>query len=124
MLKKLLFFIYLFTLILVSLLPPDNMPDVVFFLYADKLAHCCMYAGLTFLMLLAWPKQFTGKKIMLPLGVVALCGFSLEILQGLSGFGRTFDLWDQMANLAGFFPGWFTWLWVRRMMDSNGLANK
>jgi VanZ family protein len=124
MLKKLLFFSYLIAIIIMSLLPPDNLPDLVLFIFADKLIHCCMYSGLTFLMFWAWPNLFNGKKVLLPFLIVVLCGFSMEILQGVFGMGRTFDLWDQFSNMIGFFPGWVSWLLFRKMLDSRRLQNK
>ncbi len=120
MLKKILFFIYLLLIILLSLLPPNDLPDVVLFIFADKLIHCCMYAGLTFLMFWAWAERLTGNKFLIPLLIVAVCGFVMELLQGLLGLGRTFDLWDQFSNMAGFFPGWILWIWVKKICASWG----
>ncbi len=79
-----------------------------------------MYAGMTFLMFWAWSDRLTGNKFLIPLLLVAICGFAMELLQGLLGLGRTFDLWDQFSNMIGFFTGWFAWLWVKKIYSSWG----
>jgi len=115
MLKKILFFGYLSTITIVSLLPSNDLPDVKLFPSADKVVHLCLYAGLTFLFFWSWPGKFKGKKQFLPLLLVFCWGFMMEILQGLGHYGRQFDLLDQVANVSGFLPGWLTWkLWNYR----------
>jgi len=71
-----------------------------------------MYAGLTFLALWAWPDQFIGNKQFLPLLAVIFWGFTMEVLQGLMHWGRTFELLDEVANIIGFLPGWLMWRWI------------
>lgn len=113
MLKKILFFVYLFIITLVSLLPSSDLPDVQLFPFSDKIIHLCLYAGLTFLFFWAWDNRFKGKNQLLPLLAVFCWGFSMEILQGLGNYGRHFDLLDELANVVGFLPGWLTWkFWV------------
>jgi glycopeptide antibiotics resistance protein len=73
-----------------------------------------MYAGLTFLALWVWPEKFTGNKQFLPLLAVILWGFSMEVLQGMTHYGRSFDLTDELANTLGFIPGWLGWRWFGR----------
>ena len=114
MLKKLLFFAYLVLITLLSLWPANEFPKVVLFPNADKLIHCCMYAGFTFLALWAWPEKFTGNKQFLPLLAVIVWGFSMEVLQGMTHYGRSFDLTDELANTLGFLPGWLAWRWFGR----------
>jgi VanZ family protein len=111
--KKILFFTYLLAITLLSLWPSADLPNVILFPNADKLIHCCMYAGLTFLALWTWPEHFTGNKQFLPLLAVLLWGFSMEVLQGLTHMGRSFDLKDELANTLGFFPGWVLWRWKK-----------
>lgn len=109
MIKKTLFFIYLIIITLLSLWPANGLPDIALFPQADKLVHCCMYAGFTFLVLWAWPEKFTGNKQFLPLLAVILWGFSMEVMQGITNLGRSFDLLDELADSLGFFPGWIAW---------------
>ena len=114
MLKKTLFFIYLLVITLLSLWPANGLPDIVLFPHADKLIHCCMYAGFTFLVLWAWSEKFTGNKQFLPLLAVIVWGFTMEVLQGMTHYGRSFDLTDELANTLRFLPGWLAWRWFGR----------
>ena len=68
-----------------------------------------MYAGLTFLLFWTWPLKFTGKKQVLPLITVIGLGIVMEFLQRAMQLGRSFDLMDEIANMAGFLPGWICW---------------
>ena len=115
MIKKILFFLYLLLITLLSLLPSRDLPDVKLFIHADKVIHCCMYAGFTFLLLWAWPQKFTGYKQLLPLLVIILWGFLMESLQYFTHLGRTFDLTDELANILGFIPGWIGWKIVTKL---------
>ena len=63
---------------------------------ADKLVHACMFFGLAFLF------QFLKERpIYLYFLVPFLISFSIEILQGIMPFGRTFDWLDLVANSTG-----------------------
>jgi len=105
-LNKLLFFGYLLLITFLSLMPSNDIPDIKLFPHADKLIHAAMYAGFTFLLLNAWKGYFIERKKWLIPIAVALWGITMEILQSTKGIGRSFDLWDEAANIAGFFPGW------------------
>jgi hypothetical protein len=61
-----------------------------------------MYAGFTFLALLARPEKFTGNKQFLPLLAVILLGFSMEVLQSLTHYGRSFDLTGLLSSRIRF----------------------
>ena len=112
MLKKSILLCYLLLVTVLSLYPSSGLPRIELFPNADKLIHAGMYAGFTFLMFLAWPEKFSGKKQFLPFLAVFIWGFSMEILQGIMNLGRSFDLLDELANCLGFFPGWFAWKWL------------
>ena len=117
MLKKIIFFLYLTLITLLSLLPSRDLPDVKLFVHADKVIHLSMYAGFTFLLLWAWPRKFTGYKQLLPLLAIILWGFLMESIQGLTHAGRTFDLTDELANILGFLPGWVGWKIVSKFKN-------
>ncbi|MGC8866320.1 MAG: VanZ family protein [Bacteroidales bacterium] len=105
--RRILFFIYLGILAILSLLPPSDLPSVKLFEGADKLVHMGMYAGFTFLMFWAWPKFFRGSFQLIPLFAVMFYGLGMEILQDLGHYGRSFEIWDIGANTLGYFPGLF-----------------
>ena len=112
MLRKSIFLLYLMLITALSLYPSRGLPHIELFPNADKLIHLSMYAGLTFLMLWAWPGKFGKIRLFIPLFAVVCWGFSMEILQGLMHLGRSFDLTDELANCLGFIPGWIGWRWI------------
>jgi len=118
MLKKILLFLYLALITALSQWPSDELPDIMLFPYADKVIHLCMYAGLTFLLFLAWPKIFAGRRAFIPLLLVIAWGFFMEFLQRYGNLGRSFDFFDEMSNALGFFPGWICWLWFGKCFSA------
>lgn len=84
----------------------------------DKVFHFGAYALLA-LSLCAWltgGRRARGAFVMI-LGVVlaALYGASLEVAQHLFAAGRTFDLFDVAANVAGGVTGVAAWAALSRM---------
>lgn len=112
MYKKVLLIAYIVLITFLSLMPGKDIPDIMIFPNADKVAHACMYAGFTFLLLWAYPVTFSGHKQFLPFLIVVAYGFFMEMLQRISLLGRDFDLRDELANSLGFIPGWLFWKWV------------
>ncbi len=105
-LNQSLFYAYLLLITALSLMPSNNLPKMNLFLHADKLIHMAMYAGFTFLLLNAWKDYYIDRnKWLIPI-LIAIWGIGMEILQASKSIGRSFDLWDEAANVAGFFPGW------------------
>jgi VanZ family protein len=115
MFRKSVFFAYLILLVIISQWPSRDLPDVDLFPQADKLIHSAMYAGFCFLLLWAWPEQFTGKKILSALFILLAFGLLMELMQGVSHAGRSFDITDELANGIGFIPGWILWKIVSRI---------
>lgn len=77
----------------------------------DKIGHFGMYAIWTFLVFLAWKGNsfFTDDKVMWLIFLFGtLTGAGLELVQNTIFIGRTFELWDMVANGAGSLTGVFT----------------
>ncbi len=118
--NKLLFLAYLLLITVLSLMPSKDLPDLPLFPQADKLIHAAMYAGFTFLLLNAWKGYLIERKKWLIPIAIACWGIGMELLQSTKTIGRSFDLWDEVANIIGFFPGWFSvevW-WKLKSMNS------
>lgn len=99
---------------MLSLLPSYDIPDIKLFAGADKVAHICMYLGLSFLA--CWSYDISHKRMkfmyMLLAGVF-MYGVMMEILQRTMHNGRNFDFRDMVANLTGTIIG----LVVYRILD-------
>lgn len=115
--------IYLIIIVLLSLLPSSNLPNIPYFSGEDKWIHFCMYAGLGFVT--CWSLDTRGRK-MPPLYVlligVFLWGVLMEVLQRLMSNGRAMELYDMLANLAGAFAGLLAYKYLsRRWADKSNL---
>lgn len=101
---RLLFIGYTLFLFTVTLLPGSIISSEgkgwltkLSFGFADKLTHLLLFFGFT---LLLSRTSFVKRKIFLFL-IPVLIGLIIEVLQELSGWGRTFEWADVLANAAG-----------------------
>jgi len=106
---------YLIIIVLLSLLPSSDFPDVPYFSGEDKWIHFCMYTGLGFLT--CWSLDIKNRRMpplyLLLLGVF-LWGVLMEVLQRLMSNGRAMEFLDMMANLAGAVAGLFLFKYINR----------
>ncbi|MEN6627205.1 MAG: VanZ family protein [Candidatus Sumerlaeia bacterium] len=103
-----------------SLMPSSQVPKIR---VSDKLVHGAMYAGLGWLLLRAWVRgrQPTGAAVLLVGAIGAVWGLYLECLQGLTP-DRSFEILDEVFNIAGTFAGMISWLgWNRVFLRICGL---
>lgn len=107
--------IYLVLIVLLSLLPTSDLPDIPFLSGEDKWIHFCMYLGLGFVA--SWSLDRKGKP-MLPLYVLLaglfMWGVLMEVLQRLMSNGRGMDILDMFANLAGAVAGLILYKYMSR----------
>jgi len=97
--------IYLGIIIILSLMPAEDVPQITMFDGFDKLVHFCMYLGLTWL--LCWTLHAEDKHyfhyyiIFLSVGWgILMEGFQLEM-----HLGRAFEWFDVLANATGALAG-------------------
>ena len=79
--------------------PVENLPEIDFS-FSDKALHTAMY----FFMLVAWAlalKNYRNFKIVKTAALVLCFGTVIEVLQGVLPFGRSYDLFDVLANFTG-----------------------
>jgi len=109
--------LYLIVIVLMSLLPSSNLPNIPYFSGEDKWIHFCMYAGLGFLT--CWSLDTRGRR-MPPLYVlligVFLWGVLMEILQRLMSNGRSMEILDMLANLAGAVAGLMVYRFLEKRL--------
>lgn len=99
-------------LLIVSLLPDGNLPSVPnwFSLFSpDKVAHFGAYGLFALLLSVSFSKSRIKRVVLYAVSVAAVYGVVMEILQGISGTGRHFDLVDMVANLLGAILGGFVY---------------
>jgi len=100
--------VYALFLLIVSVLPGNNLPKVPdwFDLFGpDKVAHFGAYGVFALLLSVAPSERRTKWPIAKAVFLAALYGALMEILQGISGTGRHFDPVDMVANLLGAILG-------------------
>ena len=115
-LRKILAVLYLILVVLLSLLPTSDFPDIPYFSGEDKGIHFCMYLGLGFMACwsLEMSRKGTASYVLLLFGVF-LWGVVMEILQQLMSNGRSLEILDMVANLVGAIAGLFMYLYLMRM---------
>jgi len=99
---------YALFLLVVSVLPGNNLPTVPdwFALFGpDKVAHFGAYGVFALLLSVTLSERRTKWPIAKSVLLAALYGALMEILQGISGTGRQFDPVDMVANLLGAILG-------------------
>lgn len=101
--KLFLSFLYISIVMLLSLLPAQDLPKVPLFPYADKLIHIGMYFNLAIILLWTFHSKPT-KRITL-YAFILLWGLVMEILQILMRSGRHFSWLDILANATGLGLG-------------------
>jgi len=105
--KKYFFVIgWILVVVVLSLLPKSSIDtgSLKLFKGADKIVHFTMYAVLMFLWMVAIKQKpianIKGRLIFAAAFSVAL-GIILEIMQKYLVIGRTFDIFDIIANMSG-----------------------
>ncbi len=97
--------VYLSVIAFLSLLPPDDFPDLPLFPGADKIIHTCLYLGLAWLV--CWSMHAEHKRIWYFLIILFTVswGFIMELSQLMMHMGRSFDVLDILGNSIGAFIG-------------------
>ena len=97
--------IYLSGIAFLSLLPPNDLPDIPLFPGADKIIHTCMYLGLAWLS--CWAMHAEKKRVWYYLIILLSIswGIMMEIFQFLMHMGRAFEFNDIIGNSIGTLIG-------------------
>lgn len=103
-LQRLALIFYAVFLVIVSLLPSDNLPKIPDWsdLFSpDKAAHFGVYAFFAVLLSAELYPRSSTKGILYAILLASAFGALIEILQGISGLGRQADFIDMAANGLG-----------------------
>ncbi len=123
-LRRTLSLMYLGLIAVLSLMPSYDLPDIAVLKGVDKIAHFCMYFGLS--CLACWSLDISRKRmgpLYLLLAGVFMWGVLMEILQRTMHNGRTFDFKDMLANLTGAFIGLMVYRYIDGKRVEGGLVN-
>jgi len=111
-LRVLLSLLYLGIIAKLSLMPPDEVPELELFAGFDKLVHGCMYFGLT--VLACWTLHAEERRIRILFIVTFSIGWGLlmEYSQLNMHAGRAFEWADELSNGIGSLIGAGVYLWI------------
>jgi VanZ family protein len=112
---------YLSCIALLSLLPPNDLPEIPLFPGADKIVHTCMYLGLA--MLFCWSMHAEIRRVWYYLIILFSIGWGamMELFQFLMHSGRSFEFNDMLGNILGSLIGVFIYSLVaqrKKKLDS------
>jgi VanZ family protein len=85
---------------------------------ADKLVHFVLYAGLSWLLAMAWETstgRLNGRHLRFAWLAIVLFGVVDEVTQPL--FGRDLSFWDWVADGVGAAVGLVLFTWTRRLFS-------
>ncbi|OAV42998.1 VanZ family protein [Lewinella sp. 4G2] len=105
-------------LALVSLLPSRQLPEIPDWssLFSpDKVAHFGAYAIFALLLSVEFHPRGGLRGACLAFLIAALFGALMEVLQGVSGTGRSADLIDIAANCIGALIGCLLFLFIHQL---------
>lgn len=117
--RKVLAILYLGIVAVLSLMPANDLPGIASYQIVHKIAHLCMYLGLSIIALWSLrirPQQM--KLIYLLLAAIFMYGATMEVLQRLMHDGRTFHFSDMLANLTGAIAGILIYRYLERKWEA------
>lgn len=99
-----LFFLTTLAILLLTLMPPDNLGSHSLFRY-DKLGHFMMFFCWTLIYgILSFARKGSKKTNLIAIFIVAsLFGVTIEFLQRVMPYGRSAGLYDVIADILGSF---------------------
>jgi len=97
--------IYLGIIIVLSLMPAEDVPQISLFEGVDKLVHFCMYMGFTWL--ICWSLHSEYKPYINYSIIIFAIGWGIlmEVFQLIMHLGRAFEWLDVLANSSGTLTG-------------------
>ena len=107
--------VYLTIVAFLSLLPPNDFPEIPLFPGADKIVHTCMYLGMAWLA--CWSMHAEIKRIWYLLIILFAISYGviMEIFQFLMHMGRSFDYYDMIGNSVGALIGVLIYIFMAQI---------
>lgn len=112
--RILLVLLYICCIAALSLLPPNDLPQIPLFPGADKIIHFMMY--FIFSILSCWALRTEKNYYRLFFIVVGTIGWGIlmEYIQRTMHVGRSFSWYDALANSLGVLVGILIYIWTVR----------
>jgi len=92
-------------IVTLSLLSPNDLPQVKLFEGFDKIVHFLMYFPLSVLLCWNFKTEQKGHRVIWVIFVAVLWGIFMEFMQLTMHLGRTFSWYDELANFIGVILG-------------------
>jgi len=99
--RVILIVFYLSCIVALSLLPPNDLPQVKLFEGFDKIVHFLMYFPLASLLCWNLKTEQKGDRILWVIFGAVLWGIFMEFMQLTMHMGRSFSWYDELANFIG-----------------------
>lgn len=112
--RFILVIVYVGCIAALSLLPPQDFPQLPLFEGFDKVVHFTMYFIFSLLFSWAMKTELNYLRLLLIIPITIGWGVFMEIMQLEMHLGRSFDLYDMLANSIGVSFGILIFVFVTR----------
>ena len=112
--RFILVIVYVGCIAALSLLPPQDFPQLPLFEGFDKVVHFMMYFIFSLLFSWAMKTELNYLRLLLIIPITIGWGVFMEIMQLEMHLGRSFDLYDILANSIGVSFGILIFVFVTR----------
>ncbi len=103
--RFLLVILYVGIIAALSLLPTSDLPPIPLFRGADKIIHFAMYFFFSLFFCWALKTEMSYSRLFFIIPVTIGWGVLMEVMQLEMHQGRSFSLFDMLANSIGVFAG-------------------
>ncbi len=97
-----------------SVLPKEN--EFLAFLHVDKIVHIGLFAIFVFLIKCSFTSTLFKYNILL-IAATGLYGYAVELIQKKWIPGRSFDLYDLLADMIGSLLGLLIYVWLVKKIN-------
>lgn len=111
--------VYVGFIVALSLLPPQDLPQVPMFSGEDKVIHFIMYFGFSVLFCWTLKVELNYSKLFYVILVTVGWGILMEYMQLDMHMGRSFSWYDELANSIGVVFGILIYILTSRKTIAN-----
>lgn len=93
-------------ILMLCLMPSDDLPKKEWLSNLDKVAHFVFYFVLSVAVLFVCSVKKAAPSAPIVIAFLFACSYAIELLQLLLPINRSFSYFDLVANLLGLLVGW------------------